>query len=469
MQLQLATGAFSRQYGTPFSQLINMMAESSPVVRSPKIEGYQAIGLETDIRLPRPGLISALTLGSGPNRALFFNKGLFNGKLLQVSGTEAYLSDGTDLGVIPGTDLVRIDNSPTQVVAVAQGKAYLSSSGSAFAQITDSDLPPPVDVTYFGGYFVYPIQNSTMFYYSEVNDAGNIDGLNFESVETTGDPIVGTAVLVDEIVFFKTTTIEFWGLSGNADNPFQESPGVRYMRGCASRDTICQLDNALFWLGEDRVVYRTSQVPTRISDHGIEDKLRQCANSALCTAWTCTFEGHDFYVLNIAGIGTFVYDVAANDWAEWKSYGRTGFRGRASAAIDGTVYVGDDTSNVIWTLAQGVNFDGADPLVRQISAFTAVGSGRPRCNNLMITCARGVGNAVAPGNSPIVEMRYSDDGGRTFCDWRQASLGAQGDYSVKAIWQRLGLMTSPGRLFEFRCADPVMAVFQSLLMNEDRP
>lgn len=470
MQLPFATNAIARQYGLPEAYLRNLMVEPTPEgpILSEKAPAA-AFGSEGTARLPRPGLVSSYTLGAGPVRGVFYNKGVASGRLLIVSGTEAYLSDGTDMGAIPGTDLARFAASPTQFVAVSAGVAYLSTRASVFVAIVNANLPNPVDVCYFGGYFVFPGIGSTRFYYSEVNDAANVQGLNFESVETTADPIVGVDVLGDEMVFFKTSTIEFWALSGDPDNPFQKSPGVRYQRGCASRDTICHLDNALFWLGDNRIVYRSGPVPDRISDHGVEAKLRQCTNSAACTAWATTFEGHDFYILNIFGVGTVAYDVSAKDWFDWSSYGRTGFRGRVAAAIDGTTYVGDDTSNVVWSLAQGVNFDGTDPLVRETSAFVPISSGHPRCDNLMLNSVRGVGNAVDPGSAPTVEMCYSDDAGRTFSHWRQASMGREGNYKTKAVWRRLGKMRSPGRLFRFRSADPVMSVFQSLVMNEDRP
>ena len=79
---------------------------------------------------------------------------------------------------------------------------------------------------------------------------------------------------------------------------------------------------------------------------------------------------------------------------------------------------------------------------------------------------RGVANANVP--NPIAQMRYSDDGGRTFSSWRTESMGQVGGYTFKATWRALGAMTQPGRLFEFAVMDAVNFTVESASMNEAR-
>ena len=81
----------------------------------------------------------------------------------------------------------------------------------------------------------------------------------------------------------------------------------------------------------------------------------------------------------------------------------------------------------------------------------------------------GHGTPSGAGSAPIVEMRYSDDQGETFGPWRSASLGAQGKYRNRALWQRLGLLRAPGRLVQVRCSDPVDVGFSHLELNAARP
>lgn len=54
---------------------------------------------------------------------------------------------------------------------------------------------------------------------------------------------------------------------------------------------------------------------------------------------------------------------------------------------------------------------------------------------------------------PVVEMRYSDDGGHTWSNVKTAGLGFTGDYRKRVIWRRLG--KSRNRIYEIACSDPV--------------
>ncbi|MBA3811528.1 MAG: hypothetical protein H0X27_07785, partial [Caulobacteraceae bacterium] len=142
---------------------------------------------------------------------------------------------------------------------------------------------------------------------------------------------------------------------------------------------------------------------------------------------------------------------------------------QCAATIGGVAWAGDDTTNDLWRLTPGVNRDGADTISRVASAFIPVESGTPRCGSIVLHCVVGVGNPIYPGKDPLAEMRWSDDQGRTFCAWRAAALGRQGDYRNRAYWQRLGSMRAPGRLVEVRCVDPVNVVFSHLEINAPRP
>ena len=52
----------------------------------------------------------------------------------------------------------------------------------------------------------------------------------------------------------------------------------------------------------------------------------------------------------------------------------------------------------------------------------------------------------------FVRMSYSDDGGHTWSDWQEASIGAIGQYAKKATWTRLG--SSYQRVYRFATSSP---------------
>lgn len=462
MDIEFTPRAFSRGYGQPDARLVNMFVEPTPG------------GPGQSARITRPALVSAFNPGTGPNRGLFRIPGTFGDHIFAGTAAAIYdISAAVNIGAIGGTDLVRSACSADQRVFVAGKKAYLWD-GTVFSRIGVGVLPDVLDVLYFDGYFIYLVSGSGRFYYSQPDDAANIDGLNFENAEMLPDPLVGGVINGDLFILFGPASIEIWYATGDPNTPFQRAIGRSYVRGCAARDTIALADNAAFWVGDDRNVYRSGYVPQRISSHAVENQLRACSSITSCTAWAAVFEGHPWYVLNIPGQSSWCYDVSTGDngeWSQWESYGRTPgvFRGRTAVQVDGTIYLGDDTTNDIWALTRGAYADGTQPLRRIASAFAPVEAGSPRCNRVAITCAKGVGNTTGAGSAPVVEMRYSDDQGRSWSRWRMSSLGAIGKTTQRVYWQRLGKMRSPGREFEFRCTDPVLAAFVNIEINGDRP
>jgi hypothetical protein len=487
LRLPFFTDAFSRASGLPEVRLRNLISEATPIREE---RPYVALVGLREIRYSRPGIVTGLNYGTGPIRALYTPAPPYGVGLNVISGTTVYNTAGRATSTIPGTDLVRVAVSRTQEVLVASGVAYMFNlpgvGGNVYSPIPNTVLPPVQDVAYLAGRFVYVCQNSDRFYWSEVNDPSNIDGLSFATNESGPDATVGVAVLNDELVFFGAQTVEFWSPNtgaGLTDPAFTPIEGRGYQRGCASRDTIAYADNSLFWVGDNRVVYRVGQTPTRISSSSIEDKLRQCANIGGCTAIVLTFEGHEFYVLNVPGVGSYAYDISRigttagaygdsyerGEWSEWASYGRDTFRGRVALTFGGAQYLGDDTTNDVGVMQVGTYTDYGGPMTRLASAFIKIEEGSPRCDNLVLHGVMGVGNATGPGANPVVEMRYSDDGGRTFKRWRAGKLGPQGRYLTRAFWQRLDQMRAPGRLIEVRCSDPVNVVLSHLELNASRP
>lgn len=473
---------FARSFGMPSARIKNMITEATPLREERPYVAY--VGLR-EVRYSRPGLVTGFNYGTGPIRGVFYQPGCWGGAVFIVSGTTIY-KNGVSVGTLPGTDLVRFATSPAQLVAIANGGAYVYDgvTYTAFTQILSASLPPVNDVAYLAGRFAYVAVNSATWWYSEIFDATNVLGLDFASNELSPANTLAVAVLNDELAFFGQDVTEFWSPGSDASAPFTPNQGRGFQRGIASRDTLRFADNALVWLGNNGVVYRSGNVPDRISSNAIEDRIRQCANLSACTAFVATFEGHEFYVLNVYGVGTYAYDFsrigaaegaygdsyARGEWAEWTSFNHPGgFRGRVSATVGTQVYVGDDTTNDVWAMTVGAYSDGSAPLTRQVSAFIKVEEGSPRCDSLVLHCVTGVGNAVAPGNAPIVEMRYSDDMGRTFKRWKAGYLQAQGVYGKRVTWQRLGQMRAPGRLVEIRCSDPVDVAFSHLELNPARP
>lgn len=480
LRIPFFTDAFSRAFGFPSTTPVNMIAEETPLREERPFVPF--VGLR-EIHYSRPALVTGYNYGTGPIRGVFRAPRVYGAGLFIVSGNTAYnVASGAACGTIPGTDRVRWAASEAQMVLVASGSAYLYD-GAIFNVIANGTLPTVSDVAWLAGRFIYMATGTDRFWYSEIGDAANENGLDFATAESAPDPNVAVAILNDEAVIFGTQSVEFWSVTTDANAPFQPNVGRGFQRGCAARDSIAFADNSLFWVGDNLVVYRVGNAPTRISSSSIEDKLRQCATPSAITALALIFEGHEFYVLNVPGVGTYAYDISRigtqaqaygdsyqrGEWQEWRSWGRANFRGQVATMMNGVAYVGDDATSDLWTMQVGAYADAGGPFTRMASAFIKIEEGLPRNTNLVLHGVVGQGLAAGQGSDPTVEMRWSDDQGRTFSAWRAASLGRGGAYRTRAMWQRLGTMRAPGRLVQVRVSDPVNVVFSHLELNASRP
>jgi hypothetical protein len=117
--------------------------------------------------------------------------------------------------------------------------------------------------------------------------------------------------------------------------------------------------------------------------------------------------------------------------------------------------VGESGTATVSTLdvTSGTEADGS--VIRRVRRspgfFT---EGRPfTYRRLQLELEVGLGLQSGQGSTPIVMLRTSDDGGKTWSRERHASAGAIGKYLTRVFWTRLG--TARDRLFEVSVSDPI--------------
>jgi hypothetical protein len=449
MQLDFSPIAYGRaDDGLPESRQINLYAEASA-------------GTLAKVALrQRPGMVADYEVGTGPISGQFQANGVFSGDRFAVSGGELY-RETTLLGAVLRGRRSKFAASDTQLVVISGGAAYCYD-GAALAVIAIPNDNTVIDVVLIGARFYFLISETDQWFWSDLGDATTIDGLAFEYSDTSPDANVGAIAIGDEVAFLGRQSVEFWYLTGSATGPLQRAQGRKYSRGCAAQGSIAYIDNGFVFVGDDRVVYRAGSVPTRISTFGIDARLRACTIIDALTSAVMEIEGHAFYILNIPGEGSFAYDAASQGWAEWRSFGLDVFRGRSCISKDGVSYMGDDQSGVIWRLDASVFTDDGGPIERLASAAVATTKYGKSVSRLELYGAKGVG--LEDGTEGLVEVRYSDDQGRTWTAWRSGSLGPIGGYEARTVWRRLGLIKPPGRLYEIRSTSSVMVGFSAMEM-----
>jgi hypothetical protein len=128
--------------------------------------------------------------------------------------------------------------------------------------------------------------------------------------------------------------------------------------------------------------------------------------------------------------------------------------------------VGDTVTGTLYTLSQGVFTDGADPIVGLLTFGFPITGNRLTVDMLRIEMVTGYATEVGQGSNPLVDVRFSRDGGNVFGPWRSASLGLAGDYGKRVKFNRCGQFKGPGMIGELRTSDPIPRRVSGMYVNE---
>lgn len=105
--------------------------------------------------------------------------------------------------------------------------------------------------------------------------ATSIDPLDFATAEYAPDPLSSVRVSGDQFWLLGTKTIEPWYVTGELDLPFARVQGQLFDKGVLE-GTDVRIKGTILIADADGVVYRfDGSAPVRVSDHGVEERIRQ--------------------------------------------------------------------------------------------------------------------------------------------------------------------------------------------------
>lgn len=419
------TGAYDRPDGNfPPLKLVNMWSEQSPTSEEGK-------ALQS-----RPGLTLVATWGTGPITGIFQEKGVLGGALFAVTGGKLF-TGGVDKGAIAGTGPVSFAGTTNELLITA-GSSLYSYNGTDLVAVAFPDSASVRAIEYHDGLFIAIRNNTHKFYWSAVLNGRTWDALDFASAESRPDNLLDLKILNDTLFLFGEETIEPWANVADADAPYQRIEQRIYGVGLHSTGCVRKLDNSLFFVGGDNVVYRLADVPERISHHGIEEKI---AGATTVYAYTFIHDGHSFFCVK-TNTQTFAYDVATQQWAELQNTADANFNvACATVPGSGPMRMGDAVDGTVWTWGEDTDDNGVDyPRV-----FTAA---------VPLDAPLSVENVrlwVNPGQNqgPVITMEYSRDAGQTWESAGVAGMGGAGSYRQLVEWRALGMFDFPGAMFRF--------------------
>jgi hypothetical protein len=434
MDLALGRSAWDRQRGAfpPWRQE-NVLLEETKT--DPK--GYNI--------LSRPPLAQQYSWGSGPVHGVFSKPGLFNGAKFALSGNTLY-RDGVALGTIDGSGPVSWAAGTDELV-VARGQSAWSYNGTNLLAIAFPDGADVAAVNWMARRFIFVRKGTGRFYWSEIDDGRTVDGLNFANAESEQDELRDIKKTGDVFWMLGANTGEAWVLTGDPDLPWTRVTQRNLGRGVRATGCAEEIESTLYFLSHDGMVCMIQDAAIRISDTSLEEKLRESATAS--TFWY-QYEGKPIFCIRLDSV-TYAIDLALDSQPGiFSTSGRTHWAAQCAINIGPEPLFGDDTTGSLW------GFDEASETDSGQAAFARVFSaGAPansiRIANVIINGNSGATQAETGINSdPVMEMRYSRDGGRTFSPWRGSRWGRKGEYRRHARFGTCGHFRTPGFLAEFR-------------------
>jgi hypothetical protein len=129
---------------------------------------------------------------------------------------------------------------------------------------------------------------------------------------------------------------------------------------------------------------------------------------------------------------------------------------------------GDDTDPKIWRFEDFGTTDSGEAVMPRIFSAGAPLNAQPQAVfNVLADGNSGATEATSGDNAdPLLEMRFSRNGGRTFSDWRSSRFGRMGEYRNQARYGSCGFMDPPGFLAEFRMTEVAPLRIGNVRINE---
>lgn len=524
MEIPLNSGAYSAQNLIANAQrCVNLYPEANP----------QETKAPTSVtHYPRPGLpFLSASPSPAPGRCLYrSNRGCFdpNGDLFAVVGQSVYVIDPdwrwTLLGslVTPaptpcsmadnGTDILLVDNSPQGYqIAIPAPATATSPAGQYFpagdpqasmTQLGDPNFYGSTLVDFLYGFLILNKPGSNIWYCSEVDQIEPFNPLFVGQKTAWADNIAAVLSIEAGVLVLGPLKSEPWFNAGSVPFPFQVVPQTIIEQGIVAPYSLKKMDTFAYWLSEspegDRMVMRcgSPNVAQRISNHGVEQELKNYARVSDAIGAVYQINGHSFYKLHFPTADkTWGYDAATQQWHEDNWVDSNGMLHRARNTFCAFAYgknVALDWSNGnLYQIDQNSYADNNGPIVyfrsfphslnemkrvvyTSFTADMATGElpGSFDIKQLLRPWSAGWSSGFGPlaqgANTqkiyePTVNFRMSKDGGHTWTNWRPLAAVSAGKYRNLLRWPGLGYARDA--VFELGWSAPMPTALQAAYVD----
>lgn len=434
---------FERRRGDfPELPVVNMLGENIPVEPGVTLQS-------------RPGLKNSdVVMGTEPVKELFQIDGVLNNGLFGVAGTKLY-QNSTEVGSINGTGNVSFCGYEDYVFVNA-GQSIWSFNGSVLDDITFPDNASVSKIAVGASRLIALRKDTGTFYWSEPLGV-TIDALSFATAENSPDKLIDLLFIADRLYLFGSETVEIWPVAADQDLPFQPLPGATFPVGIKDVGCAAQFGRGFVWITNyNEVCFNTPE--NIISDPELQVRI---ANSSFVHTWVFFVDDNEFLAVTLDN-ETWVYGFRNQLWSVFNSFEKPNWICQCyENGYFGTIVNG--------TLAQWSDdyFDFSGPLERTFNGWVPITAEPMWLSNVILRTNPGTTPYLSGDfTNPIVELRTSIDGGRSWFNWQKRQLGVQGQYRARTVWSSMGQFGYPGCLVQIRCSDPVPFRVSGLTYNE---
>lgn len=371
---------------------------------------------------------------------------VMNNVLYRVLDNKLYKVDSlynhTDLGAINGVNRCLFTDDGQNLIIVSDSTVYVYDADAGTLTVNNnSNLSGVLSADVINSQILYTMPKITFI--ADVGQPTSISGLNGVGAESKPDDMVRDYVFNQTIFRFGQETLELWYNTGTGTPPIARIEGSMYNVGLKSKYSTASTDNALYWLGDDNIVYRsTGGQPEKVSNTDTSTRISKLIKTDDAIGSTFVFDGRFYYMLKFPAARLTLCcseELGQNGWFELAS----------------TNFITDYTSNSIFK-AYGKNLafrngdlvelrddeytEDSDTIIRQRTASPitnrqlGLAGRRVKMSKIVFDLEQGVGLSTGQGVDPKMMIEASYDGGKTFDSQDWVRLGRAGENTLQVEW-----------------------------------
>lgn len=391
--------------------------------------------------------------GSAVNNGADRGQHIMGGVKYRVAGDRLYEVDKlgvhTDRGEILGSDrCIFADDGENMFIVNSGNVQQYNNISETLSTVTDPDIVGSNAVDFLNNQFIYT--KPRLFVISDVGNGASASGTNAAQAESQPDDLL-RAYVFDQIVYMLGEySTEPWYNSGAGLPPFDRIDANIISVGIGAIHSVCNNDNFMYWLGDDRQVYQASGGrANRVSNKAISGKIEQYDTVSDAIGWPLTMEGQNFYVLTFPTANkTWVFpeELGENGWFELSADRFLGKYNATSLLYDytnGKNYVADESNGDLYELNLDTYTNNGEE-IRRVRVLPPIHGGLIGAPGKRITMSRfelmveaGVGLVSGQGDDPRIMIEASYDGGKSFEPGTWMRIGRLGETQLRAEWWNL--------------------------------